>query len=127
MKPNFALNITDSAISLLHRTSRGWLEVGFANFDAPDLEEALGYLRSSALGLSPHGITTKLILPASQVLYTEVEAPGPDTKDAITRSFSDRVKASIEPDTRAASSEPRARCLAERDTARYTSTLGSGS
>ena len=78
MKPNFALNITDSAISLLHRTSRGWLEVGSANFDAPDLEEALGYLRSSALGLSPHGITTKLILPASQVLYTEVEAPGPD-------------------------------------------------
>ncbi len=78
MKPNFALNITDSAISLLHRTSRGWLEVGSANFDAPDLEEALGYLRSSALGLSPHGITTKLILPPSQVLYTEVEAPGPD-------------------------------------------------
>lgn len=78
MKPNFALNITDSAISLLHRTSRGWLEVGSANFDAPDLEEALGYLRSSALGLSPHGITTKLILPPGQVLYTEVEAPGPD-------------------------------------------------
>ena len=78
MKPNFALNITDSTISLLHRTSRGWMEVGSADFDSPDLEEALGYLRSSALGLSPHGITTKLVLPASQVLYTEVEAPGPD-------------------------------------------------
>jgi hypothetical protein len=78
MKPNFALNITDSTISLLHRTSRGWLEVGATDFDTPDLEEALGYLRASALGLSPHGITTKLVLPASQVLYTEVEAPGPD-------------------------------------------------
>lgn len=78
MKPNFALNITDTAISLLHRTSRGWLEVGSANFDAPDLEEALGYLRSSALGLSPHGITTKLILPPGQILYTEVEVTGAD-------------------------------------------------
>lgn len=78
MKPNFALNITDSTISLLHRTSRGWLEVGATDFDTPDLEEALEYLRASALGLSPHGITTKLVLPASQVLYTEVEAPGPD-------------------------------------------------
>lgn len=78
MKPNFALNITDTAISLLHRTSRGWMEVGSAAFDSPDLEEALGYLRSSALGLSPQGITTKLILPPSQVLYLEVDAPGPD-------------------------------------------------
>lgn len=78
MKPNFALNITDSAISLLHRTPRGWLEIGSANFDAPDLDEALGYLRASALGLSPHGITTKLILPPSQILYVEVEATGPD-------------------------------------------------
>ncbi|MDN5787396.1 hypothetical protein, partial [Pseudorhodobacter sp.] len=78
MKPNFALNITDTAISLLHRTSRGWLEVGEAAFDSPDLEEALGYLRASALGLSPHGITTKLILPPSQVLYLSVDAPGPD-------------------------------------------------
>jgi hypothetical protein len=78
MKPNFALNITDSAIALLHRTPRGWLEIGSANFDAPDLDEALGYLRSSALGLSPHGITTKLILPPSQILYVEVEARDPD-------------------------------------------------
>ncbi|WP_022703065.1 hypothetical protein [Pseudorhodobacter ferrugineus] len=78
MKPNFALNITDTAISLLHRTSRGWLEVGSANFDASDLEEALGYLRASALGLSPHGITTKLILPPGQILYTEVEVTGVD-------------------------------------------------
>ncbi|WP_415234354.1 hypothetical protein [Pseudorhodobacter sp.] len=78
MKPNFALNITDSAVSLLHRTARGWLEVGSAAFDAPDLEEALAYMRSTALGLSPAGITTKLILPPGQILYTEAEAPGPD-------------------------------------------------
>jgi hypothetical protein len=79
MKPNFALNITDTAIGLLHRTSRGWMAVGEAAFDSPDLDEAISYLRASALGLSPHGITTKLIIPPSQILYTELDAPGPDT------------------------------------------------
>ncbi|MFV0491627.1 MAG: hypothetical protein ACK5M4_07400 [Pseudorhodobacter sp.] len=78
MKPNFALNISDTHIGLLHRTSKGWKSIGEVAFDSPDLEEALGYLRSSALGLSPQGITTKLILPSSQVLFTKVEAPGQD-------------------------------------------------
>lgn len=78
MKPNFALNLTDAAIGLLHRTSRGWLEIGATPLDAPDLAEALGYLRSSALGLSPQGMTTKVVIPNSQILYTEVDAPGPD-------------------------------------------------
>ncbi|QCO57192.1 hypothetical protein EOK75_15625 (plasmid) [Pseudorhodobacter turbinis] len=78
MKPNFALNITDDAASLLHRTARGWTEVGSVDFDNPDLGAALGYLRSSAVGLAPHGITTKLVLPPSQILYTTVAAPGPD-------------------------------------------------
>ncbi len=77
MKPNFALNLTHDSIGLLHRTSRGWLEVGLAELDASDLGEALGYLRKSALGLSPAGFTTKLVIPASQILYAEVEAPGP--------------------------------------------------
>ena len=81
MKPNFALNLTHDSIGLLHRTSRGWLEVGNAAIDAPDLGEALTYLRKSALGLSPAGFTTKLVIPSSQILYDEVEAPGPtDTK-----------------------------------------------
>ncbi|MBL4916305.1 hypothetical protein [Szabonella alba] len=78
MKPNFALDITESHVSLLHRTSRGWMPVGEVAFDNPDLEEAIGYLRASALGLSPQGMTTKLVLPRSQVLYLTVEAPGPD-------------------------------------------------
>jgi hypothetical protein len=78
MKPNFALNLTDTGISLLHRTSRGWMAVGETAFDNPDLDEALGYLRSSALGLSPHGITTKLVLPPSQVLYLELEVDADD-------------------------------------------------
>ncbi|WP_050525536.1 hypothetical protein [Pseudorhodobacter aquimaris] len=78
MKPNFALNITDDAASLLHRTARGWMEVGSVDFETSDLGGAIGYLRSSAVGLAPHGITTKLVLPPSQILYTLIEAPGPD-------------------------------------------------
>jgi hypothetical protein len=77
MKPSFALNLSHEGIGLLHRTIRGWLLVGEVALDVPDLAEAMGYLRSTALGLEPRGITTKLILPASQVLYTTIDAPGP--------------------------------------------------
>ncbi len=81
MKPSFALNISDTAIGLLHRTARGWLQVGETTFDTEDLAEALGYLRGSALGLSPGGLTTKLVLPNSQIKYLELDAPGPNDAD----------------------------------------------
>lgn len=77
MKPTFALDLTSETIGLLHRTPKGWLSIGDVAFDAPDLAEALDYLRKTALGLSPLGVATKLILPNSQVLYTEIHAPGP--------------------------------------------------
>ena len=85
MKPSFALNITDSSIGLLHRTARGWLQVGETAFDTADLAEALGYLRGSALGLSPGGLTTKLVLPNSQIKYLELDAPGPDDANRRTQ------------------------------------------
>ncbi len=78
MKPSFALDFRDGVISLLHRTTRGWQQVGSTPADAPDLGEALNYLRSTALGLSPHGLATKLVIPNEQVLYTTVYAPGPE-------------------------------------------------
>jgi hypothetical protein len=77
MKPSFALNLSHEGIGLLHRTIRGWSVVGEVALDAPDLGGAMAFLRSTALGLETRGITTKLILPASQVLYTTVTAPGP--------------------------------------------------
>lgn len=77
MKPTFALDLTRDTIGLLHRTPKGWLSIGEVAFDAPDLAEALDYMRKTALGLSPMGVATKLILPASQILYTEIHAPGP--------------------------------------------------
>lgn len=63
---------------MLHRTSRGWQQVGATPLDAPDLADALSYLRSTALGLSPRGLTTKLVIPNDLILYTTVNAPGPE-------------------------------------------------
>jgi hypothetical protein len=77
MKPTFALDLTRETIGLLHRTPKGWLSIGEVAFDAPDLPEAMDYLRKTALGLSPLGVATKLIVPNSQILYTEIHAPGP--------------------------------------------------
>lgn len=78
MKPNFALNFTDDAVTLLHRTVRGWMEVGRVAFDDPGMEAGLAYLRASALGLEPRGMTTKLVIPNSQIRYMTLPAAGPD-------------------------------------------------
>ncbi len=84
MKPSFALNFTDDSVALLHRAKRGWLEIGRSAYDTPDLAEAMAYLRATALGLSPRGLTTKLVIPASQIRYFRIDAPGPD--DAARRA-----------------------------------------
>ncbi len=78
MKPAFALDFRDETISLLHRSGGGWQLVGAVPLDTPDLIEALGYLRATALGLSPRGMATKLVIPNDQILYLTVHAPGPD-------------------------------------------------
>lgn len=78
MKPSFALDLSQEKLALLHRTGQGWVSVGEVALDDPALDQRLAMLRRTATGLAPHGLATKLILPASQILYTEVEAPGPD-------------------------------------------------
>ena len=78
MKPAFALDFRDDTITMSHRSGNGWQVVGAVPIDTPDLTEAIRYLRTTALGLSPRGLATKLILPEDQILYIPVEAPGPD-------------------------------------------------
>lgn len=85
MKPAFALDFRNDAIALLHRTPGGWHQVGRVTLDEPDLPGALSYLRATALGLSPRGLATKLILPDDQILVTSVEAPGPDDASRQTQ------------------------------------------
>ena len=85
MKPAFALDFRDATIGLLHRTGAGWTQVGTVALDDPDLTQGLGYLRSTALGLSPRGISTKLIIPNDQILYLTIAAPGPDAAKRRTQ------------------------------------------
>ena len=94
MKPNFALTFTDNGISLLHRSGRGWLLLGSASVADPAMADGLGYLRTTALGLEPNGISTKLVLPDAQILYTRVDvsAPeGPKRRAAIRRALDGRT------------------------------------
>jgi hypothetical protein len=72
MKPDFALDFRDNQIALLHRQEGGWAIVGRVEMDDPDLDAAMGYLRATALGLSPRGVSAKLILPNEAILYTSV-------------------------------------------------------
>lgn len=85
MKPNFALNLSHEGISLLHRATTGWLQVGDVSLDDPNLTAQLKLLRSTAADLENGGLTTKLVIPNSQILYTEIDAPGPDTAARIAQ------------------------------------------
>lgn len=79
MKPNFALNLSHDGIGLLHRGKSGWELVGEVALDAPDFGERLTALRRAAKTRAPEGVTTKIVVPASQILYAEITAPGPQS------------------------------------------------
>lgn len=85
MKPNFALNLSHEGISLLHRSGSGWTRVGDVALDDRDLTEQLQVLRRTAADLENGGLTSKLVIPNSQILYTDIVAPGPDTAARITQ------------------------------------------
>ena len=99
MKPSFALNLTHEGIGLLHRGRRGWLSVGEVALDDPDVAELMAWLRRTAAGLATGGVTTKLILPNSEILYDEVPAPGPGDSDReaqVRRGLEGRTPYSID-------------------------------
>ena len=77
MKPDFALNLSHDGIGLLQRRGDGWILLEELSLDTPDLPERLAAMRARAEDLAPQGLLTKLVIPASQILYTRVEAPGP--------------------------------------------------
>src|SRR5690606_24726016 len=78
-KPAFALDLSQDGLALLYRLDGGWATLGSVGFDEPQMEARLAGLRARGEALAPGGIASKLILPESQILYTEGEAPGPDT------------------------------------------------
>ncbi len=91
MKPNFALDLSHDGISLLHRndgSKAGWSLVGEVALDDPEMTAKLDMLRKTAAGLDQGGVATKLVIPASQILFTEVSAPA---NDDITREVQIRA------------------------------------
>lgn len=78
MKPNFALDLSHDGISLLHRGISGWSLVGEVALDDPMMGTHLADLRRTAAELESGGVTCKLIIPNSQLLYATLDAPGPD-------------------------------------------------
>ena len=78
MQPRFALRITDDGLALYDRAPDGWVEVGTTVFDRPDLDAAVGALAANAAARAPEGFATLLVLPDSQILYTQVEDAGGD-------------------------------------------------
>ncbi len=81
MKPSFALNLTYEGIGLVNGGRRVWLRVGEVALDEPDMAERMAWLRRTAAELATGGVTTKLILPNSEILYDEVPAPGQGDSD----------------------------------------------
>ena len=65
--------------------------VGEVALDDPDLSAHLKLLRQNAADLEPGGLSAKLIIPNSQVLYTTLTAPSPD--DA---SREEQIRAGLE-------------------------------
>ena len=87
MKPNFALNLSHDGIDLLHRGKAGWQAVGTVALDDPDIGAGLEMLRKTAVGLESGGLITKVLIPNSQILYTEIAADviDPDAREASIR------------------------------------------
>ncbi|SMX33621.1 hypothetical protein [Actibacterium lipolyticum] len=90
MKPRFALNLSPDGIGLFHRNTGRWNLVGEVALDAPDLDDQLKMLRSTASGLESGGVLSALIIPDDQILYTDVsvgtdsEAHPKEVRDGLT-------------------------------------------
>ncbi|KEO60980.1 hypothetical protein [Thioclava indica] len=85
MKPEFALILSHDGIGLAHRTRAGWARLGEVSLEAADLAGELAALRRQAQSLAPKGVMAKLVIPASQILYTAIYAPGPSPAQRRTQ------------------------------------------
>ncbi len=77
MKPNFALRLSLDGVEILHRSPSGWESVGSTRFDVPDLDARMASLHAAASSRAGAEIRSKLILPATELRYETVLAPGP--------------------------------------------------
>lgn len=85
MTPHFALNLSHDGIELFHRQSNGWVLVGTASLDDPEFSATMAGLRRSAAELAGGVFTSKLLLPSSQILYTDLAAGPGDAAEEDAR------------------------------------------
>ncbi len=78
MKPQIAIAMSRAGIDVMHRASDGWRTVGHVALDAPDFPAQVRSLRDRAQTLVRGSLAAKLIIPDTEILYTTVDAPGPD-------------------------------------------------
>lgn len=91
MKPNFALSLSFDGIGLLHRTGASqWHLVGEVSLDSADLTMELAALREKAGSLEPSGVSSKLVIPDSQIRYLDLaasDAPDADHEATAMRAL----------------------------------------
>jgi len=73
MKPNFALNLSPEGISLLQRMEKGWVQLGEVSLASETLAADLAALKAKGEEHAGGPLLSKLVIPSSQVLYTEFE------------------------------------------------------
>ncbi|MGR3758289.1 MAG: hypothetical protein ACU0AT_13785, partial [Tranquillimonas sp.] len=78
MKPNFALDLSHTGIRLLELAQGGEVELGAVSLDDPDFDARIAELRDRARKAAKGPIRTELVIPPSEILYTEIDAPGAD-------------------------------------------------
>jgi hypothetical protein len=83
MKPNFALNLSHDGIALYHRGVSGWTTVGTVALDDADVSAALEVMRKTAVSLEAGGMTTKVLIPDSQILFTDLDVPAAPRADRV--------------------------------------------
>ncbi|MBL3552497.1 hypothetical protein [Rhodovulum sulfidophilum] len=76
MKPDFALTLAEDGIGLQHRAKAGWRSLGEVSLHDPGLAETLRLLRATAGNLAEGRPLVALVIPDSQILYTELPVEG---------------------------------------------------
>ncbi|NNK77866.1 MAG: hypothetical protein HKP40_04055, partial [Litoreibacter sp.] len=97
MNSNFALDLSEDGIVLLHRATAdaAWDPIASVALDSETLASDLNELRMTAEALEGEGFTTELILPESQLLYATISIEN-DVKSEVEAALEERTPYKIE-------------------------------
>jgi hypothetical protein len=99
MTPNFALGLTEDGITLWYKDTAGWLRVGAVALESVALDAEMNDLAQIAAAMAPDGITTKLVIPDAQILFTSLALPplpDPEKERAIRAALVGRTPYPVE-------------------------------